>query len=181
MHQWSMLLIGLLGFIYYIYLFQSMFYTIYTMYSQNRCIIIPMPSQYFHAPVYDVMYYTFTRYKSMTFLNFKDIISSTSYIVTVIFFVIDVLNHTKMIVIIVYKFIMWLFCSQGHHWLANKAFLVVLKHDIFIFIIYMVVSICQTNKDAVRTCLIVKYILSKVEKAHNSHLPSWRMEKRKWK
>ena len=94
---------GLLGFIYYLYSLQSMFYTIYTMYSQkyhNTSMLLY---------TYDVMYYTF--------LNFKDTISSTSCIVTVILFVIYVLNYTQ---IIVYKFIMWLFCSQGCHWWQIK-------------------------------------------------------------
>jgi hypothetical protein len=38
-------------------------------------------------------------------------------------YVIYVLNHAYIIVIIVYKFIMRLFCLQGHHWLANKEFI----------------------------------------------------------
>ena len=40
-------------------------------------------------------------------------------------FIIYVLDHTNIIVIIVYKFIMWLFCSERHQWLENKAFVVV--------------------------------------------------------
>jgi hypothetical protein len=36
-------------------------------------------------------------------------------------FVIYVLIHTCITVTIVYTFIMWLFCSQGRHWLTNKA------------------------------------------------------------
>jgi len=78
-------------------------------------------------------------------------------------FVIYVLNHTHIIVIIVCKFIMWLFCSQGRHWLANKASVVVVyintwplvnfvAADLNICTVHMTWSNCRTTSKAFNSC-----------------------------
>lgn len=86
-------------------------------------------------------------------------------------FIIYVLYHTQIIVFIVCKFIMWSFCSQGCHWLANKASVVVVyinintsplvsfvAADLNISTVHMIWSNCRTTSKAFNSCPITLWL-----------------------